>query len=328
MSYSHLSIDQRNYLYQLQQEQELSQREIAKLIGCSQSTICRELKRNKTEQGWYLPDTAQILAETKRRESKTTFNNITELTVNEIKARLKKYHSPEQIAGRLKMEGKEWVSHETIYQMIYQDHQGLGEYQKYLRQGRKKRKRRGRLKGKRGIIPNRVGIEQRPAIAEEKKEIGHWESDTVIGGNHLGVLVTHVDKASKFLVAGLGKNKRSKQMNEVTERLFKEISQEKIKTFTCDNGKEFSGHVELSRVLLASFYFATPYHSWERGLNEHTNGLLRQFFPKGTNFKIVKPEEVQKAVELINNRPRKCLAYQTPFEVFYKVPSDIDALQS
>jgi IS30 family transposase len=328
MSYSHLSIDQRNYLYQLQQEQELSQREIAKLIGCSQSTICRELKRNKTEQGWYLPDTAQILAETKRRESKTTFNNITELTVNEIKARLKKYHSPEQIAGRLKMEGKEWVSHETIYQMIYQDYQGLGEYQKYLRQGRKKRKRRGRLKGKRGIIPNRVGIEQRPAIAEEKKEIGHWESDTVIGGNHLGVLVTHVDKASKFLVAGLGKNKRSKQMNEVTERLFKEISQEKIKTFTCDNGKEFSGHVELSRVLLASFYFATPYHSWERGLNEHTNGLLRQFFPKGTNFKIVKPEEVQKAVELINNRPRKCLAYQTPFEVFYKVPSDIDALQS
>jgi IS30 family transposase len=104
-----------------------------------------------------------------------------------------------------------------------------------------------------------------------EKEIGHWESDTIIGGNHLGVLVTHVDKASKFLVAGLGKNKTSKQMNEVTEELFKPMDKEKIKTFTCDEVKEFSGHEELSKVLSASFYFATPYHSWERGLNEHTN---------------------------------------------------------
>jgi IS30 family transposase len=159
-----------------------------------------------------------------------------------------------------------------------------------------------------------------------KKEIGHWESDTVIGGNHLGVLVTHVDKVSKFLVAGLGKNKTSKQMNKVTEELFKPMAKEKIKTFTCDNGKEFSGHEELSKVLSALFYFATPYHSWERGLNEHINGLLRQFFPKGTNFKIVKPEEVQKAVELINHRPRKCLDYRTPCEVLYELSSDIDAL--
>jgi IS30 family transposase len=326
MNYSHLSIDQRNHLYQLQQEQKLSQRELAKLIGCSQSTICRELQRNKTEQGWYLPDRAQILTDTRRKESKTTFNNVREWTIKEIKTRLKNYHSPEQIAGRLKTEGEEWVSHETIYQMIYQNYQGLGKYQEYLRQGRKKRKKRGSLKGKRGGIPNRVGIEQRPTIAAEKKEIGHWESDTIIGGNHLGVLVTHVDKASKFLVAGLGKNKTSKQMNEVTEELFKPMDKEKIKTFTCDKGKEFSGHEELSKVLSASFYFATPYHSWERGLNEHTNGLLRQFFPKGTNFKIVKPEEVQKAVELINHRPRKCLDYRTPFEVFYELSSDIDAL--
>lgn len=328
MSYSHLSIDQRHHLYQLQQEQELSQRELAKLIGCSQSTICRELRRNKTEPGWYLPDTAQSLAETRRREAKTPFKNITEGIIQEIKARLKKYHSPEQIVGRLKREGGEWVSHETIYQMIYQDYQGLGKYQQYLRQGRKKRKRRGSLKGKRGGILNRVGIEERPAIAREKTEIGHWESDTVIGGNHAGVLVTHVDKASKFLVAGLGKNKTSKQMNQITEELFKNIPKEKIKTFTCDNGKEFSNHEELSKILSASFYFATPYHSWERGLNEHTNGLLRQFFPKGTNFKIVKPEVVEKTVELINHRPRKSLDYQTPFEVFYKLSSDFDALQT
>ena len=161
-----------------------------------------------------------------------------------------------------------------------------------------------------------------------KTEIGHWESDTMIGGNHLGVLVTHVDKASKFLVAGLAKNKTASEINRVTEELFQEIPIEKRKTFTCDNGKEFCGHQELSRKLGADFYFATPYHSWERGLNEHTNGLLRQFFPKGTNFKIVKPEAVKRAVNLINNRPRqgnrthfltirnKSIKYS--FQIFYR----------
>ena len=113
-----------------------------------------------------------------------------------------------------------------------------------------------------------------------------------------------------------------KELNEVTIKLFKGIDKEKRKTFTCDNGKEFSGHEELSQVLSADFYFANPYCSWERGLNEHTNGLLRQFFPKGTNFKIVKPEEVEKAVNLINNRPRKSLDYQTPDELFYNISSD------
>jgi transposase, IS30 family len=141
-------------------------------------------------------------------------------------------------------------------------------------------------------------------------------------------IVTHVDKASKFLVAGLAKNKTAREINRVTKELFREIRSEQRKTFTCDNGKEFCGHQELSQKLGADFYFATPYHSWERGLNEHTNGLLRQFFPKGTNFKIVTPKEVERAVNLINNRPRKCLDYRTPNEVFYKDRSDSDAIQT
>ncbi|MCZ8291534.1 IS30 family transposase, partial [Microcystis sp. LE19-59.1C] len=128
--------------------------------------------------------------------------------------------------------------------------------------------------------------------------------------------------------AGLAKNKTASEINRVTEKLFQEIHPDKRKTFTCDNGKEFCGHQELSQKLGADFYFATPYHSWERGLNEHTNGLLRQFFPKGTNFKIVKPEQVEIAVNLINNRPRKCLDYRTPNEVFYKGRSDSDAIQT
>jgi IS30 family transposase len=194
--------------------------------------------------------------------------------------------------------------------------------------GRGKRKSRNGAKSKRGGIPERVDISERPAIADQKTEIGHWESDTMIGGNHLGFLVTYMDKASKFLVAGLAKNKTASEINRVTEKIFQEIHPDKRKTFTCDKVKEFCGHQELSEKLGADFYFATPYHSWERGLNEHTNGLLRQFFPKETNFKIVKPEEVERAVNLINNRPRKCLDYQTPNEVFYQARSDSDAIQT
>ena len=167
------------------------------------------------------------------------------------------------------------------------------------------------------MISGRVGIEHRPAIANEKIEIGHWESDTAIGGNHEGAIVTHVDKASKFLLASLIKNKTAEQVFQATIKLFSELSSEQKKTMTSDNGKEFSKHEEMARELGVKNYFANPYHSWERGLNEHTNGMLRQFFPKGTNLKIAKPEELQKAVDMLNNRPRKSLDYRTPFEVFY-----------
>jgi len=167
----------------------------------------------------------------------------------------------------------------------------------------------------------------RPELANQKTQIGHWESDTVIGGNHTGILVTHVDKASKFLVAGLAKNKTVQQVNQVTIELFSKIPKLQRLSMTFDNGKEFSGHEEVAKTLEISCYFANPYHSWERGLNEHTNGLIRQFFPKQTNFRIVKSSEVEKVVSLINNRPRKSLDYRTPYEVFYSNTSGTDALQ-
>jgi IS30 family transposase len=247
MSHKHLNVQQRENLYRSLNEGNLSQRQLAALIGCHQSTVSRELQRNRSALGVYLPDTAQDKSEERRKNAKRPFENLTESIVSEVKEGLRKYHSPEQIAGRLKKEGKEVPSHETLYQMIYQNYQGCGEYRKYLRRGRKKRKRRGELKSKRGGIPGRVGIENRPTIADKKTESGHWESDTIIGGNHLGVLVTHVDKASKFLVAGLAKDKTAREINRVTEELFQEMPSEKRKTFTCDNGKEFSGHQEQKR---------------------------------------------------------------------------------
>jgi transposase, IS30 family len=265
--------------------------------------------------------------QTRRAQSKQKFMSISESTIEQVKRRLEQYHSPEQLSGRMKREGLDALSHETIYQMIYANHQGLGAYQQYLRQGQKKRRRRKGIHSKRGGIPGRVGIEHRPAIADLKTEIGHWESDTVIGVGHIGAIVTHVDKASKFLLAGLAKNKTVQQINQVTLGLFEQIGDTFRKTMTFDNGKEFSGYQKLAETLGLSCFFANPYHSWERGLNEHTNGLLRQFFPKGTNFKIVKPEALKNVVNLINHRPRKSLDYRMPYEVFCSQPSAPVALQ-
>jgi transposase, IS30 family len=327
MSYSQLTASERNRFYELRTTTDLSMRAIAKKMGRNQSTLSRELARNQSQAGIYLPDSAQQQMKERRERTKSRFSSASEQCIAEIKQRLRQYHSPEQIAGRLSRQGQATLSHETIYQMIYADHEGMKEYQQYLRQGRGKRRKRGGSNAKRGQIPGRVGIEHRPLIADAKTEIGHWESDTIIGANHSGVIVTHVDKASKFLMAGLGKNKTVEQVNQVTIRLFNQIEQEQRRTMTFDNGKEFSGHEQLSKALAVDCYFANPYHSWERGLNEHTNGLLRQFFPKGTNLRIVKPRELERAVSLINDRPRRSLDYQTPFEVFYANKSDNDALQ-
>jgi transposase, IS30 family len=276
MSYSHFSSCERFTLYRLRTTENLSMGIIAQRMKRSKSSISRELRRNRINETLYLPDTAQTKMATRRQASKQLFMSVSDSTINEIKQRLELYHSPEQISGRLKYEGFESISHETIYQMVYANHQGLGEYQRFLRQGQKKRRRRKGLYQKRGAIPGRVGIEQRPPIAEEKTQIGHWESDTVIGVNHTGMIVTHVDKASKYLLAGLAKNKTVQQINQVTMGLFEHIEQQFRKTMTFDNGREFCGHQTLADNLGLQCFFANPYHSWERGLNEHTNGLLRQ----------------------------------------------------
>jgi transposase, IS30 family len=328
MSYSHLSTTERFALYQYRTIDNLTMDEMAIKMKRSKSTISRELQRNSIDATLYLPDAAQLKMQSRRAPCAQRFMSVNESTLEQIKQRLAFYHSPEQVCGRMKQEGLEHVSHETLYQMIYANHQGLGEYRQYLRQGQKKRRRRKGIYQKRGgSIPDRVGIEHRPAVADLKTEIGHWESDTVIGANHTGIIVTHVDKASKFLLAGLAKNKSVQQINQVTMGLFEQIGATFRKTMTFDNGREFCGHQKLADALGLLCFFANPYHSWERGLNEHTNGLLRQFFPKGTNFKLVKPEALKYVVDLINHRPRKSLDYRTPYEVLYPQPSALVALQ-
>ena len=190
-------------------------------LGCHQSTISRELKRNQSSLGCYLPDTAQAQSETRRKNAKQPFKNVSESALELVKEGLKDYHSPEQIAGRLKRASQESLSHETIYQMIYQNYHGCGEYQKYLRRGLCQRKSRGGAKSKRGGMTGRVDISERPVIADQKTEIGHWESDTMIGGNHLGVLVTHVDKAGSSLLFMLNQHTRCQDNILLTQKFRK-----------------------------------------------------------------------------------------------------------
>jgi transposase, IS30 family len=327
MSYTHLSVSERFELHHLRQVEQQTLEAIAQKLQRSVSTISRELKRNQVEPGVYLPDSAQLKMQQRRHAAKPRFAKVKVDILGEIQVRLGQYHSPEQVAGQMKRQGLPWVSHETIYQLIYANYQGLGDCRRYLRQGRTYRRRKGTHQ-KRGGIPGRVGIEERPPIAETKTEIGHWEGDTVIGGHHAGLLVTLVEKTSKFLLVGLAKDKSVEQVNRVILDLFSSVQTTGRKTLTLDNGREFCGHQTLSTTLGLDCFFARPYHSWERGLNEHTNGLLRQFFPKGTNFKLVKPEQLHHVAALINHRPRKALDYRTPYEVFSSQFSDSVALHS
>jgi transposase, IS30 family len=329
MSYQHLTLTERFTLYQSRIVLKESLSTIAAKMGRAKSTLSRELRRNQIsgvkhfvagmeerQQTLYLPDTAEVMAAKRREQAKSPFGFVSATCLEEIKGRLALYHSPEQIAGRLKREGKEWVSHETIYQMIYADHEGLGEYGKYLRHSREVRAKRGVGCSGRGQIPNRIGIEARPVEADEKQQIGHFEGDTVVGKGHRGAVVTYVDKASKFLLAALCPDRTARSVNEATVSLFEELPSTPL-SFTFDNGKEFSKHKELSETLNVPCFFANAYASWERGLNEHTNGLLRQFFPKKTDFTKVQPQELKHAVDLINQRPRKSLDYRTPLEVIF-----------
>ena len=230
--------------------------------------------------------------------------------------------SPQQISGWMRRQagsGQACISHERIYQHVWQDKRAGGGLWRQLRHNGKKYNKRKGLTAGRGCIPNRIDISLRPAIVEEKARIGDWEIDTVIGAGHKGVLVTAVDRMSKYVVVEAVANKTAEVVTAALLRRLTAMSA-KVLTITADNGREFAGHQEIAEALNADFYFARPYHSWQRGLNEHTNGLLRQYFPKGQRLDGVTKAEVDRAAHLLNSRPRKILGYKTPQEVFSTPP--------
>ena len=313
-SYKQLTYEQRCQIYALKKSG-FSQRQIAKSIEVDQSTISRELARNSGWRG-YRYKQAQDKAEERRREAiKPTKMLPSTIEVIEVKLRLQ--WSPEQISGWLLETEELLISHETIYKHIWADKQSGGDLYRNLRRQGKKYERRRNGKSARGQIKDRVSIDERPEIVDAKSRIGDWEIDTMIGKGHSGALVTIVERVTNFALAAQVNSKGADNVTEATIALLKPIK-DQVHTITADNGKEFASHDQISRALDANVYFAHPYSSWERGLNENTNGLLRQYFPKQTDLKKISQKEVEQVVINLNTRPRKGLGFKTPLELMSK----------
>lgn len=312
--YQQLAYEQRCQITVLK-KRGYSQQEIARSVGVSQSTISRELRRNTGERG-YRYKQAQKKAERRRKEaSKATKMTLGMIAIIESKLRIK--WSPEQISGWLLNEQEELISPESVYLHVWADKQSGGDLYTHLRRQGKKYDKRRNGKSTRGQIKNRVSIDDRPQVVDDKSRIGDWEIDTVMGKGHSGALVTIVERVTNFTVSKQVDGKNADAVTKATIALLKPLK-DVVHTITADNGKEFSYHEKISKTLEAEVYFAHPYSSWERGLNENTNGLLRQYFPKRTDFKQVSQIEVRRAVKQLNDRPRKYLDFKTPSDLMAK----------
>ena len=290
-----------------------SKSEIAVNLGRHPSTIGRELKRNSGARG-YRPKQAQTRADARKQER--VRESVLAETWELIESLLGQDWSPEQISGWLKTEKKIQVSHEWIYQHIYDDKAQGGKLWQHLRCQKKKRKRYGSY-DRRGQIAGRRSIDERPTIVESKRRLGDWELDTIIGRQHQKAIVSLVERKSKYtLLAKVERNTSLAVQQAVTDQLAPHS--DKVRTLTSDNGREFAGHQKIAASLEADFFFAHPYHSWERGLNENTNGLVRQYFPKQSDFSKITQEDLQRVINLLNHRPRKTLKFKTPHQVFFK----------
>ena len=320
--YHHLTHIQRCQIYTLNARGD-SYRCIAIHLNVHPSTIGREIKRNSGLKG-YRHTGAHLKA--CARKNKTPNSKMNPEIIAALREKLKLGWSPVQISGHLKRHGNQAVSHETIYKYIWKDKRSGGTLYKSLRRKGKKHNKRAKQNAGRGFIPNRVDISLRPDIVEDKTRLGDWEIDTIIGARHKGAIVSMVERSSKLTKLVRVPRKTAKLVAEALCKRLKPL-EAFVHTITADNGKEFSQHEAVSAELSAGFYFATPYHSWERGLNEHTNGLVREYFPKSTNFLEVSAEQVLKVESLLNNRPRKVLGFETPLERFARVSENMLKLE-
>jgi IS30 family transposase len=305
MNYTHLTQEERYQIYALKKAGH-TQSEIANVLERSESTISRELARNRGGCG-YRPKQAQSMAVDRRAMNARTIDDDTWQFAREM---LMLQWSPEQISGHAA------ISLETVYQRVYADKRTGGLLWKNLRCQKQRKKRYGKI-DRRGMIPNRLSIDDRPAIVETRSRIGDWEADTIIGKNHRQAIVSIVERKTGLTLMRKVERKTAQAVGQAMTKLLKPYLR-KVHTITSDNGREFAGHEEIAATLKADFYFAHPYSSWERGTNENTNGLIRQYFPKDRDFTTITQQEIDTAMERLNNRPRKRLGYQTPNQVFFK----------
>jgi len=318
MKYKHLSKEER-YMIGAFRMQRLSLRAIAQKLGRSPSTISREIKRNnRSKDGRYRASHADSNYNARKRWARrgSRFDWGEWKLVEQF---IREDHSPEQIAGRLKLDGKLSISHETIYLHIWRDKQLGGSLYKHLRGSRKKRRKRWGKNDSRGRLLNKTMITERPEAANLRLEIGHWELDSVLGsisGRHC--ISTIVDRMSGYLMIGKLVARTKLETNQRLDKLIARC-REKFKTITPDNGTEFHGYREVEERHGVKFYFAHPYSSWERGTNENTNGLIRQYLPKRKSMHDLTQAKCNAIATKLNNRPRKRLGYLTPNEVFHNI---------
>ena len=311
--YKQLTHKERYQIYALIKEG-FNYSQIAKNIGVNKSTISREIKRNSKSKNTYHPDSASIEAFV-RHKNKTKFIKIDKTVEKWIRKFLKLDWTPEQISGRLKEQRIASITHEAIYQYIYKNKANGGRLYLHLVRKMKKYQKRDGQYNSRGLIVNRVSISKRPKIVDNKIRIGDWEVDTIIGKYHQGAIVTIVDRKSKFTLMRILPTKEAIGVSNAIIELLYPVRQF-THTITSDNGKEFTLHENISKSLNTDFYFCDPYSSWQRGLNENTNGLIRRYIPKRTEFENISKNEIMMIQNCLNHRPRKALGYKTPFEVF------------
>ena len=306
--YYHLRGEDRALIYGLNKAG-MTQEAIAEEVGFSQSTISKELQRNKGLKGYRFKQ-AQRLADQRQANKTRRAKVITEDIAEDVELRLRQKHSPEQISLVLQT-----VSHETIYKYIYEDRAQGGSLYLELRINYKRRyKHRGGTR--RSKIPNRTGIEERPASVDKRRRYGDWEVDLIEGSKGSGYLLSLYERKSRF---GLLTRLETKTKEETTSNILKLLKGYKVKSLTYDNGNEFAGHEEITSRLGAKGYFCKPYHSWEKGGVENYNGLVRQYFPKGSSFAKITPVDIKAAQDEINQRPRKILAIKSPSELKNKI---------
>lgn len=300
--YTQLTQEQRYQIYILMKAQH-TQSEVAELLGVNKSTISRELRRNSGLRG-YRPQQAQRFC-LHRREQKAS-PRIEPKTWVRVERLLHEEWSPEQISGGLQSEYGLCVSIEWIYQHVLADKQSGGCLYKYLRCQKQRKKRYG-VYSYRGQIPGQVSIEQRPAIVDKRSRYGDWELDTVIGKNHQQALVTLVERKSRLALIAKVIRKTAENVSDAIVRLLSTLKPW-VHTLTSDNGREFARHIDIAKALNAQFYFAHPYASWERGLNENTNGLIRQYFPKKHDFTTITERQVEHVMDNTITAPENALA--------------------
>jgi IS30 family transposase len=315
MKYHQITSAER-YILATLRKQGLNRSEIAREIGRHRSTIGRELKRNSARlDGFYRPSKA--IERTAGRRSRSRRNqHFTRTDLRRVNALLRAWWSPEQISGRLR--GSLSISHETIYRHVWRDKRLGGSLFTCLRGARKKRRKRYGAYDSRGRLAGKRHISERPLAADQRSEIGHGEIDTVIGTGSRHCLVTVVERKSGYSLIGKLNARTKEHTNQRTVQLMRRHPH-LFKTITADNGTEFHDYAAIERATGTEFYFATPYHSWERGTNENTNGLIRQYIPKGTSMAKLSQQRCNAIARALNNRPRKRLGFKTPQECLNEI---------